>query len=57
MTDPDRFRGTNAVGKRGRAIASAVARHHPIEVDQVLNAKGWIEAGLGVLTYGLKAKK
>ena len=57
MTDPDRFRGRNAVGKRGRAIAGAAAGHHPVEVDLVLNTKGWIGAGLGVLTYGRKAKK
>jgi hypothetical protein len=55
MTDPDRFRGTGTLLVKGAEQSPVKYEITLFEVDQVPHAKGWIEAGRGVLEYAQSA--
>lgn len=55
MTDPDRFRGTGMLLVKGAEQSPVQYEITVFEVEQVMQAEGWIETGLRVLYYAQSA--
>jgi hypothetical protein len=51
MTDPTRFRGTGALLVKGVEESLVEYEITLFEVDAIMRAKGWVEAGPAVLSY------
>ena len=55
MTVPTRFRGTGTLLVKGAEQSPVEYEITLIEVDTVIRAVGWVEAGRAVLTYAQSA--
>ncbi|MBR1152822.1 hypothetical protein [Bradyrhizobium sp. JYMT SZCCT0428] len=55
MTDATRFRGTGTLFVKGAEESPVEYEITLFEVDTILRAEGWVEAGPAVLTYAQSA--
>ncbi|MBR1287282.1 hypothetical protein JQ597_35030 [Bradyrhizobium sp. AUGA SZCCT0177] len=55
MTDPTRFRGTGTLFVKGAEESPVEYEITLFEVDTIMRAEGWVEAGPAVLTYAQSA--